>query len=514
MVSIAFPLFKLIGSVGVGLPIGDLGQIRFDMHVKVKNLCLILLGLLAAGLTLAGMENFSGSKPVYFLFSFFYWLMLITAFSRSAHFGYIFLAVMLWLGFWAKLTLHLILDYPFIEPVGGFVGSPTAWNEVLWVALLACLGVMVGRLIGTIVFKIYSRKMRCEQSSAPAWYPSVRIWLWLCSGIGIIGLAVVNVVLGLQQIGLVPRTILPWPMNALIVWQVTIGWALLMTVLLWWEVLLRKNIAAAVYAPIIEAFLSASSVLSRGILLFHSLPQLFALFENRKSLIGLSKAKVVVLIVFLGCSLIFVTSGVNTVRAHLYSEYGSFPTHRIFDDFVYKLGSESLNSILGLAVDRWIGLEGVMAIVAYPEKNLALLREAALEKRAAGFVTKFNVIANSHYQWIDTSKWRFASLPGPAAFLFFSGSLWVVLLGMALFVIVLQMCEQLVFKLATNPLLCSLTGFTMANTISRFGVAPRQDIPFYGMIACFVLFVHVLQSVKFNKMLQMLTRTCTGRSKL
>jgi hypothetical protein len=142
------------------------------------------------------------------------------------------------------------------------------------------------------------------------------------------------------------------------------------------------------------------------------------------------------------------------------------------------------------------------------------MKEAAFEKREAGFVTKSQVIANSHYQWTDSNKWRFASLPGSAAFLFFSGQMWFVLLGMALFVMVLQLCEQLVFKPTTNPLLCSLIGFTLANTVSQFGVAPRQDIPFYGMIACFVLFIHVLHSAKFNKMLQMLAGTCTGRSKL
>lgn len=167
--------------------------------------------------------------------------------------------------------------------------------------IVASLGVMFGRLIGIVFSKTYSREVCFEQSMVPEWYPALRSRIWLCSAIGIISLAVANGLLGLQQIGLVPRTALPWPMHALIAWQVSIGGALLITVLLWWEVLLRKNIAASVYAPIIEAVLSASSTLSRGILLFHSLPQLLALFENRKSLIGFSKAKVVVLIASLGC---------------------------------------------------------------------------------------------------------------------------------------------------------------------------------------------------------------------
>ena len=87
---------------------------------------LVPSGFVAVGLTLAGMGNFPGSKLIYFPFSFSYWSMLTTAFNRHSHFGYVFLAVMLWLGFWVKLTAHLILDYPYAEPVGNFDGSPTA----------------------------------------------------------------------------------------------------------------------------------------------------------------------------------------------------------------------------------------------------------------------------------------------------------------------------------------------------------------------------------------------------
>ena len=137
-----------------------------------------------------------------------------------------------------------------------------------------------------------------------------------------------------------------------------------------------------------------------------------------------------------------------------------------------------------------------MAVVAYPHKSAELLKEATLERREVGATTRFQIVANSHYRWTDSSNWQFASLPGSAAFLFFSGSMWVVLLGMALFAIVLQLSDQFVFKLTANPLLCSLFGFALANTIAQFGVAPLQDIPFYMMIVSFVLLVHVVQSEK------------------
>ncbi|GAB5604038.1 hypothetical protein [Sideroxyarcus sp. TK5] len=798
------------------------------MLSKVNNLFILIAGLAGAGLILAGMDSYPGAKLTYFLFCVSFWLMLLTAFDKRTHYGYLFLVVTLWLGFWGKLTAHLILDYPYVEPVGQFDGSAAAWDEVLWVAIVASLGVMLGRLVFRIFSNTYSREMRCDQSMAPAWYPAARKWIWLFAATGMVGVAIANMLLGIQQIGLTPRTILPWPMNALIAWQVSIGSALLVTVLLWWEVALRKNIAVSIYAPLVEAGLSASSLLSRGIYVFHTLPQLFALFENRKSLIGLTRTKVAILIFSLGCLMLLVIAGVTTFRGYLYPHVGGFTTEeqkrltrlevleggianvkkliangepqeghlrelliekaqlevqkqearlevlaggiahvkelilkgepqeghlqellaekariekslaikgsgeaefadvleelkrqkmqsrlevlaggiahvkelilkgepqeghlqellaekariekslaikgsgetefadvlnelnrqkmqsrlevlaggiahvkelilkgepqeghlkellaekvklekalrnqsvvskekepptkeklvqlasqavqpptkskfegiregekeseisvheiskshaagqeppvmmfevskqqassavqqtlganvptlgaeekntseipdavvkvtdtdQLIKEFMYQASSGALYRVLSLAVDRWLGLEGVMAVVAYPNKSAELLKDAALEKSESGKVTKFQTIANSHYRWTDSSQWQFASLPGAAAFLFFSGSMWVVLLGMALFVIMLQLGEQLVFKLTANPLLCSLLGFTLANTIAQFGVAPRQVIPFYAMIACFILFVYVVQSDKIYQMIR------------
>ena len=139
-----------------------------------------------------------------------------------------------------------------------------------------------------------------------------------------------------------------------------------------------------------------------------------------------------------------------------------------------------------------------MAVSAYPEKSKKLLIEAITEKRGIGTTTKFQEIANSHYRWVDANVWQFASLPGAAAFFYFSGSLWMVMLGMAVFALLLQLSEQFIFRLTANPLLCSMFGLTLANTISQFGITPRQDIPFYGMIFAFVILVWMVQSDKVS----------------
>lgn len=178
----------------------------------------------------------------------------------------------------------------------------------------------------------------------------------------------------------------------------------------------------------------------------------------------------------------------------------------VFLDYINIFRVEIINKFLSLSVDRWVGLEGVMAVVSYPNKNIDLLIDTAMEKRELGTISKYQNVANSHYLWTDMTVWQFATLPGLAAFLYLSGAKWIVLVGTFVFVFVLQMAEIVVLKVTANPLLCALIGLTMANTIAQIGVAPRQDIPFYLMNVLFVLFVYFVQSKIFDKIVFCIAR--------
>ena len=557
------------------------------------------------GVLTASVGNYPGSKLAYLLFSTAFWLMLLTAFGKRTHYGYLFLVIALWLGFWGKITAHLLLKYPYVEPVGHFDGSAAAWDGVLWVAIAASSGVILGKLLFALTGRKYSRVVDADQGRIPVWYPVARKWVWAISLTMIVGVAAINLTLGIQQIGLVPRTILLWPLNALIAFQVSIGSAFWLTALLWWEVSLKKNVSLSIYALLIEASISATTLLSRGVYLFHTIPNLFSLFENRQKLVGLSKINIAALIlVFAGLMWVSI-SVVATYRAYLYPHKEGITTEnqkrltrlevvvggiarvnklilqgesqeghlrellaekaqlekgilqhkvrnnivvvrassqdtltqdgkneatidivgasekmrtivatvalspdcmsvyngKLFSELYSKFSTCTLQQILSLVVDRWIGLEGVMAVSVYPEKSNSLLVDAIKEKREIGKTTKFQDICNSSYRWVDASNYQFASLPGAPAFLYFSGSLWVVFLGMAMFAFMLQLSEELVFRLTSNPLLCSLFGLTLANTIAQFGVTPRQDIPFYSMIFGLVLVVSMMQSDEVYKVI-------------
>lgn len=567
--------------------LADAGLQKRGEYVLIRNMALagFLLWLV---LFVGGLVGFSGSKPTYVLFSVVFLVMLASGFYHQVSYSYLFLVIFLWLGFWLKLTVHTILGYHYVEPIGSFNGMAVAWDEVLWVAIVASIGVIVGRIFYGFAGSRSTIVTQNDRFKVPVWYLAIRKWLWIIMMVVTGGVVIFNAVYSIHQIGLVPRTILMWPLNAVISWMLNIGLATGIATLLWWDMSLKKNISLPIYAILIEGFLTSVAVLSRGVYIYHVIPQLFALYKNKKTLIGTSLIKgIFIAVIFIGLFIVS-QSAVNTLRDYHFQNGHDFSTkiqmkigaleaiagkirqlerliqknkallveplrkqeveklrkeiellekklkelleekskvqvalleekerleemarswsgeaQMLLDEFVYQMGGGVFGRILRLSVDRWMGMEGVMAVQSYPKKGKALFLDGIIEKREIGKVTLYQEVSKSHYRRASRT-FQFGSLPGAAAFLYYSGSLWVVMLGMGTFSLLILLIERVVDMLTANPLLCSLIGFGVANTVAQFGVTPRQDIPHYFMIFSVVLLIWFVQSKCFCALLQKL----------
>ena len=105
---------------------------------------------------------------------------------------------------------------------------------------------------------------------------------------------------------------------------------------------------------------------------------------------------------------------------------------------------------------------------------------------------------------MNLKKFQFGSLPGPIGFLFYSGSLLVVGIGMIILVLIILGSESLVFKLTGNPLLCALWGGVMASSVSQMGLAPRGYLIYLFELSSEVVVIWFIQSEWFYMLLQRL----------
>ncbi len=579
------------------------------MHLA-RNSTTGLFFLILIGMFFWAIGSVSDYILLYGLFSMTAHLMLFTGLYRAPSYGYLFLTVFLWLGLWFKFTVYAVLDIPYSEPTGWFKKSPGAWNEVLLVSTASLAGVLLawGLMQGLGRFRHgdTARTLTDMPPACPAWFPRFRRPLWMVMFACLFGLPLVNSVCGIMQIGMVPRTVLAWPLNAAIGWCVSIGLAIGLSTLAWWEMATRKNAHAVPLLILTEAVLSTTTLMSRGVFLFHAVPTLLAFYRSRPDLVSGIRRKsmaLLTLLAFFGVSYLAVdllranyypdvrtTTTANQIRltrlevlqgaiareegnkraglpvdellAKLYAEQARLqapikaarpeeriqvvpapsmavvsapsgagavaPTTSAKDPVVVGVApvapiaavanppraaaapamqpaaaeggglSGRLIDIgtrfLQLAVGRWIGLEGVMAVQAYQDKGLQTFVQAATEKRSQEGVTFYQIVSNSHYRWTDSNVWQFATLPGATAFLYYSGSVWLVALGMAVLAGGVMLGERAVLLLTGNPLLCALMGLSMANTVSQMGVAPRQDLPYYLMISVAIGLIGVIQS--------------------
>lgn len=520
--------------------------------------------------------RYQGSPWVYATFSVILALVLLSGIYRQTSYGYMFLAVFFWLGFWLKLSVHNIFQYDYVEPIGRFDSSAAAWDEALWVATVAGMGLLVGRWLYGAWRGKHHLVLAADSARVPFWYPAHRrtVWVLLMGSIAV--LAVLNSIYGIQQSGLTPRTILVWPLNGLIYWLLSTGLSMALATILWWDICLKKDISLPVYAVFVEAFLSTMSLLSRGVFLFHLLPVFTALILNQAQIRWRARASLLRTAGIVGLLFVVSISVVTTARSYLYQQGQDFRTTTlkrlirfevlegkipaveemilkneplekqlplikahglrkdlplpvqveklkeehvalaaaiqkerdktegtlgtpigqfklVVSEFAYQMTGGFIDRISALAVDRWIGMEGVMAVVAHPDKTADLFTSALLERSAADQISRYQAISNSGYGDADTSKYRFATVPGATAFFYFSGALWWVFVGMTLLTAVLFVAEHLTRRLTGNALLCALVGMNAANAVAQLGVIPRQLLIHFGMIVIAVIGISLLQ---------------------
>jgi hypothetical protein len=428
-------------------------------------------------LTYAGMLNYSGSLLIFGAFSIFSFLLVLDAIFRPAGISYSFLVLFLSLGFWVKIMLHLWLGYDYLEPIGNFDHSPASWNQALIVSTFGLCGVMLGKAFFQRYLKLPYNLT--AQPPAPYWYPSVRPWLWVISFVAIIGIPCLNWIYGLAQIGITPATLLPWPINGLVAWLLGFGLIAWVLTLAGWDQAENRHWCIGYIATILEGSLSSASCLSRATYIFHTIPYLMVLYAGRAR-VKLYRNCILVLtawIIFFLVSLVLVMGlrygNGSPIQASSHQGLNiSEPT-----EFVPKLAEK----ISLLVVDRWIGIEGVMATIAYPDKSMALLEFASRERRIRGQLDFYTSnIALVKLSDEEKKLFQYASIPGGIAFFYYSDSLLLVLLGMSGLAIILIGSERLVLLMTRNPYLCAFWGMGAAQTVASFGLGIAQQLVYSG----------------------------------
>jgi hypothetical protein len=160
-----------------------------------------------------------------------------------------------------------------------------------------------------------------------------------------------------------------------------------------------------------------------------------------------------------------------------------------FKDYMFIL-----EPFRGLFVNRWIGIDGLSNVVRYKEKNLNFYLTALKEEKKSG-ITFYERIFFS--KTTEREGYSSSALPGFIAFSYYSGSIFILIMTLILFVITIVYIERIINYFSMNlTIVKNYLVFLVVWRVVHFGAYPVNTV-YYFLLIIFLVFCFFL----FNKIL-------------
>jgi len=152
----------------------------------------------------------------------------------------------------------------------------------------------------------------------------------------------------------------------------------------------------------------------------------------------------------------------------------------------------AVNNAKALFLDRWVGMEGIMAVSSYPAQGWDLWNNAWKETYSDNRTSFYDTnLITSPYRHTDTTKYHYISLPGIVAFCFYPGSFTFLFGCMFMVGVVTAAIEISVFRLGgKNIVLCALLAQVVVSRYAHFGYVPAQSYLLFGALYLNLLIIY------------------------
>lgn len=422
-------------------------------------------------------SKYAGQGYVYLLFAIVCNALLFLGFRKKAIFFDAFIGVFLWLGFWLKLSARIAFaDGLVFDMLGSFDGSGAAYDRALLVSSCGMAGLLAASFLRERFFSYSGSPREPAQSGLLNFYRRHRMAVVLVFLTVTSFVAASNELLGIYQRGMVAQTVLPYGLNGVYKWLLQFGLASVSALIIRFEIEIARNATwMAAFPALIEGFLSNVSLLSRGMILNVGALFFGAYVSLRAQKLRLNPAVVLI------SGFAFVVLFAASVYAVNYLRSASIDAANILPSGSRNDPGGMTNALL---IDRWVGIEGVMAVSTSPKLGWDLWREAWREKYSEHATSFYDLnLIDSPYSGLDMSRHHFITLPGVIAFCFYPGS-YLFLFGCLFFLGAFAAAiEAAAFRLGgANLILCSLMAQVVAYRYASFGYVPAQSYLLFGTL--------------------------------
>ncbi|MHB8108429.1 MAG: hypothetical protein ACYDHW_00180 [Syntrophorhabdaceae bacterium] len=461
-------------------------------YLKIKYVVAAIFCLGVCWVSYSSLREYPGNPLAYLIFTLVFNSLLVTGFTQRKIFFDTFIGIFLWIGFWLKVSIRVgFMNGEFHEAIGNFDGTGASYDRILLIASIGAAGFLAARFFRPVFFSYPATIPESRHEMTFSFYKRNRSWIITGFIIFVAIIACTNAIFGIYQRGNVPRTFLPFGIRGIYIWLLLFGMTSLAALMIDCELKIRKNPYLISIISLLECFLSNVSILSRGMILNGS-ALLFGMFGTiTKRLIKSSLLFKVAVIVILG--LFFGTSMILVTYARSFTEIGK-PIGKPSSASTSAAISETARTSKVLVIDRWVGIEGVMAVATYPNLGWDLWKRAWQEKYSHTGTSLYDLtFIESPYMSVPKLKHHFISLPGIIGFFYYPGSIWFLFGSMFILGIAGAAIELFAYKLGGgNLVLCALMGQVMASRYAHFGYVPRQTYLLIASIFLNVVLIYIL----------------------
>jgi hypothetical protein len=444
-------------------------------------------------------QAYLGNQIILFVYFFVTNYYFIICCNKKIFFFEKILSFFIWISFWLKFSLSLIIFNHFSEIGKYFDNSKYLFDKGLLVSIIAILNltllsVLINKKIKTN-YNLHTNKK--NTIFVDFYFRNIKKILFLFVLIFAV-LSFLNINFFIYRRGFLVNENLNYIVLNLFKWLTIFGLSSFSTLIIFCHLKKNKNLFLGLFLSILEGFFTNIGLLSRAMI--------FQQFTNFLSLVRLKygvlnkKVNYFFIIKYLFfIFLIFYISNfiINYERKSLFSKYSLENEISIknTDEKEITKNEKYVNAFIFLnkefvwiALNRWVGIDAVLSVVSHPNLNENILINALKEKFDDKNYSYYERIFYNHEddQFKTEIKGNYGIiLPGFIAFSLYSGSLIVMFLIISSLYFFGILLEMMALKLSYGNLLFSaLIGNVYAFRLIHFGYIPSQT---YLLIAAIIL---------------------------
>ncbi len=462
-----------------------------------------------------GFISYEGNLILYTSFSIISNFLLFFGLRKNSIFFETFICILLWLGFWFKFSCTIgISDGVFREGVGTFNYSKDSFDKALFVTQIGMLSFIFSSYFREKFLFKYPKKINLEfvklyfvkKNS----FKILSVFL-----IVILGINLLNFYFKIYQKGLIPIYDINFLISGIFKWLLLFGLCAFLSIYVFYESrAFKRFFIFSSFVIFLETFITSLAMLSRG-MIFNAFAILYGIYKyskivNIKNNINYYiKSTILILLLFY-----ISVASVNYIRENFFyvGKSVKFTLENLkssseeYEDTteteIKKLNTiQAHNSqILFLIINRWVGIDGVMAVTSKKEILNYKFFISSFEEKAKNNEPTFYEItfglerndgSNHPYENVKGN-----TLPGIIAFFYYPGSYYLLFIFIFIISTFSSLIEYFAFKYSgKNMIFSSLIGMTIAYRLIHFGYLPHQSYLLFGAIFLTIIIAYFINLI-------------------